>query len=190
MVLSEGVPAEVLPPQPARTGLSGFLSSVVGYLERLTTYISYILNWVAVAGVVAMLALSVADIIGIKAFKWPIPGGIEMVGFLGVVVTGFAIAHTLILRGHIQVEFFVMKMSERVHAAVNSFVTLLGAGLFALLAWQSYRFARTLQTTGEVSMTQGIPFYPFVYAIAFCSIPVCLALLVQFLRSMMKAVGK
>lgn len=156
----------------------------------------------------AMLALTVADIISINLAKWlnlskwqwlrhigldffgPIPGAIEIVAFLGAVVAAFALSITYILRGHIRVEFFVMQMPQRLQAAINAFVSLIGIGLFGLLAWQSYAYGRVLQTTGEVSMTQKIPFYPFVYAIAFCCLPLCLVLLAEFLQSVMKAVRK
>jgi len=83
-----------------------------------------------------------------------------------------------------------MRLPTRVRAYVDSFVHLLGIVLFALLAWRSYEYGRVLQDTGEVSMTQGIPFYPFVYAIALCCIPVCLVLLVELLKSVLKAVKK
>lgn len=159
-------------------------------LERFTKSLSNWFSWVAGAGLVVMISLIVADIIGIKFFNWPIPGAIEMVGFLGVVVTAFAIAYTQVLRGHIQVEFFVMRLPKRLQASVIALVSLLGVVLFALLAWRSYDFARVLQSTGEVSMTQRIPFYPFVDAIAFCCLPVCLALLAEFLKSVTKAVQK
>ena len=137
-----------------------------------------------------MLGLAVADIIGIKLFKHPIPGGIEVVAFLGVVVTGFAIAYTQVVHGHIRVEFVVLRLPKRAQPVIFAFVSFLGPVFFALLAWRSYDFGRVLQTTGEVSMTQGIPFYPFVYAIAFCCIPVCLVLLAEFLKSVAKAVNK
>ena len=145
---------------------------------------------------VGMLALTVGDIIGIKLaqagvpFFRPIPGGIEVVAFLGVVVIGFAIAYTQVLRGHIQVEFVVMRLPQRVQAVIAAFVTLLGLALFVLLAWQSVEYGLSLAAKGTVSMTQRIPFYPFVHAIAFCCIPVCLLLVVEFLRSVMKAVKK
>ncbi len=159
-------------------------------LERFASSLSNWFNWVAGVGVVAMLGLTVADIIGIKFLKHPIPGAIEIVGFLGVVIIAFGIAYTQVLRGHIQVEFFVMRLPKRARASITAFVSLLGLALFALLAWQSYDFGRVLQTTGEVSMTQRIPFYPFVHAIAFCCIPICLVLLVEFLRSVTKAVKR
>ena len=169
---------------------SGFMSGKIDRLEKIANSFSYWLNLEAGAGLVAMLGLTVADIVGIKFFRAPIPGAIELVGFLGIVVIAFALAYTQFRRGNIQVEFFVMKLPKRVRAGITAFVSLLGMALFAMLAWRSYDFGRVLQTTGEVSMTQNIPFYPFVHAIAFCCIPVCLVLLVEFLRSVLKAVTK
>lgn len=158
---------------------------MLGKIDRLEKFVSSLSNWllwVAGAGLVAMLCLTLADIIGIKLFNWPIPGAIEIVGFLGVVVTAFAIAYTQFRRGHIEVEVLVMRLPRLARKVIESIVTLAGLVLFALLAWRSYDYGRVLQTTGEVSMTQGIPFYPFIYGIAFCSISVCLVLLAQFLR--------
>lgn len=172
------------------------MSGKIERLEKFAHSSSHWVNWIAGVGLVAMFGLIVADIIGIKfaqmgvKFFQPIPGGIEMVAFLGVVVTGFAIAFTQVRRGHIQVEFFVMLLPKHARAGVTAFVSLLGMVLFGLLAWQSCEFGHTLQTTGEVSMTQRIPFYPFVYAIAFCCLPICLLLLVDFIKSMTRAVKK
>ena len=155
-------------------------------MERFANSFGKWLNWVAGVGLVSMLGLVVADIIGIKLFKHPIPGAIELIAFSGVIVTAFAIAYTQVLRGHIQVEFVIMRLPKRVQAVIAVFVLFLGLVLFAVLAWRSYEFGRVLQVTGEVSMTQGIPFYPFVYALAFCCIPVCLVLLVELIKSVVK----
>lgn len=172
------------------------MSGKIDRLERLANSSSNWLNWVAGVGLVGMLALTVADIIGIKlaqagvpCFR-PIPGGIEVVAFLGVVVTAFAIAYTQFLRGHIRVEFVVMRLPPRVQAIIAAFVWFLSLALFILLGWQSVEYGLSLQAVGTVSMTQRIPFYPFVHAIAFCCIPICLMLVVQFIRSVTKAVKK
>src|SRR4030043_2205539 len=113
---------------------------MVGKLDRFEKVINSLstwLNWVAGVGLVAMLALIVADIIGAKLFKWPIPGGIEMVGFLGVVIATFAIAQTQVLHGHIEVEFVVTRLPKAAQKVISCFVHLLGMALFALLSWQS-----------------------------------------------------
>jgi TRAP-type C4-dicarboxylate transport system permease small subunit len=162
------------------------MSGKIDKFERFVNSLSNWLNWVAGAALVAMLAVIVADVIGAKVLKWPIPGGIEMVGFLGVIVIAFAIAHTQVLRGHIEVEFLVMRLPQTAQRAIAGTVYLLGMALFGLLAWRSYDFARTLQVKGEVSMTQEIPFYLFIYGIALCSISVFLVLLVQCIRAVTK----
>ena len=162
-------------------------------VERLEKFADKSSRWVTViAGIalVGMLAITIADIVGIKLFSQPVPGAIEIVGYLGVLVTAFALSYTLLERGHVQVEFFTTRMPSRVQSAVSAFVSLLGLGLFALLAWRSFEYARIVQTTGQVSMTQRIPFHPFIYAIAFCCIPVCLVMLGQLLRAILQVVKK
>jgi len=163
---------------------------MIDRLDKIAKIFSKWVSWVAGLGLVSMLALTVADIIGVKLFRSPIPGAIETVAFLGVVITAFSIAYTQSQRAHIQVEFFVIRLPVRLKAGVAAFTSLLGIILFALLSWQSLDYGYTLQSAGEVSMTSRIPFYPFVYAIAFCCVPVCLVLLVEFLKSVMKAAAK
>ncbi|MCJ7769704.1 MAG: TRAP transporter small permease [Dehalococcoidales bacterium] len=163
---------------------------MVDRLDKIAKTFSKWVSWVAGLGVVSMLALTVADVIGVKLFKSPIPGAIETVAFLGVVITAFSIAYTQSQRAHIQVDFFVIRLPGRIRAGVVAFTSLLGIILFALLSWQSFEYGCSLWAAGEVSMTSRIPFYPFVYAIAFCCIPVCLVLLVELLKSVMKVAAK
>jgi TRAP-type C4-dicarboxylate transport system permease small subunit len=158
-------------------------------VEKYTTLLSRWFYWIAGAGLIGMLALVVADIIGIKAFSHPIPGGIEVTAFLGVVVIGFAIAFVQVLHGHIQVDFIVMKLPPRARAVIEVFTTFLGIAFFVVLAWFTMDYGRILQASGEVSMTQKIPFYPFIYALAACYLVTFLVLLVEFSKMIMK-VGK
>lgn len=163
---------------------------MIDRLDNIAKKISWWVSWVAGLGVVAMLALTVADVLGVKLFKAPIPGAIETVAFIGAVITAFGMAYTQAEHANIQVEFFVMHLPVRLRAGVVAFASLLGITLFALLCWQSFEYGNSLRVAGEVSMTSRIPFYPFVYALAVCCIPVCLVLVVEFLKSVKKAVGK
>jgi len=164
------------------------MSEKVSPLEAYTRLLARWCNWVAAAAAVGMLLLVVADIIGVKVFKAPVPGGIEFVGYLGAVLVAFATAHTLVIRGHIQIDFFIMRLSLRPRAALHAIVNLLTLALFAIIAWQSFAFGQVLQQTGEVSMTQRIVYYPFVYGIAFSAIAVCLVVLTEMVNSIRKAV--
>jgi TRAP-type C4-dicarboxylate transport system permease small subunit len=171
-------------------GFCYFMMTIMERLEKWAKLISHWIVWVGGAGVIVMLGLTIADIIGIKILHSPIPGGIEMVGFLGVIITAFGMAYTQAEHGNIQVEFFVTRLPKRIGAVCAVFIALLGFILFALLAWQSVKYGISLQQSGEVSMTSRIPFYPFVYSIAFCSIPVCFVLLVEIMKNIKKVVNK
>lgn len=162
--------------------MTGKMASFARFARTLSNW----LNGIAGAGMVAMLALIVADIIAAKVFKWPIPGGIEMVGFLGVIVVAFSIAHTQFLHGHIEVEFVTARLSQKAQRVIACIIYLFGMALFTMLAWKSYEYGRSLQVCGEVSMTQEIPFYPFIYGITVCSISVLLVLMVQLLMTIVK----
>jgi len=166
------------------------LQEIIKKLEILTTSLSKSLTWIAITGLVGMLVIIIIDIIANKVFSSPIPGAIEIISFLGVITTAFAIAHTYILKGHIKVEFLTMRLPLRVQSIIASFILILGIILFALLAWRSYEYGHTLQVNGEVSMTQKIPVYPFAYAIAFCCIPTCMVLLVELIKSSVRAVSR
>lgn len=161
----------------------------MAYLERITQWLSRWFNWVAAGGVVAMMVLTTADVIG-RSFRRPIPGTFEIIGFLCVVVVAFAIAYTQILRGHISVEIVVSRLPQRAQGIIGSIMCLLGLSLFILLAWQSIGLARDVWVSGWVSPTEKIPFFPFIYGIALACVPICLVLLVEFLKSLAKAVRK
>jgi TRAP-type C4-dicarboxylate transport system permease small subunit len=102
-------------------------------------------------------------------------------------VIGFAIAWTQILKGHIQVDFIVMKIPDRPRAVIDAIMTLFGIAFFILLAWQTWKYAMSIQASGEVSMTQGIQFFPFIYALAVCYFVTILVLVVDFLKTILKA---
>jgi TRAP-type C4-dicarboxylate transport system permease small subunit len=152
--------------------------------ERAVLVLSKWLNYFAGAALVLMLTLVIADVVGAKVFHTPLPGGIELTAFLGVIVIGFAIAQTQVMRRHIEVEFLVLRLPRTAQRAIASTIYPLAILLFALIAWKSFEFGRTVQSSGEVSMTQGLPFYPLLYGTAFSAVVVCLVLIVQYISDL------
>ncbi len=166
------------------------MSEKIERLEKSSDLVSRWLNWLAIAGMVAMLALTLLDVIGAKLFRWPVPGSFEITELLGLVIIAFALPYTQVLRGHIEVEFFEERLPERVRRIVATFISLFGVVLFAVLTWQMFDFALTIQLAGRTTATMYIPFFPFTYAAALCFFMVCLLLVVQFLKSVSKVMKK
>jgi len=125
----------------------------------------------------------------LAAFQ-PIPGTYELVCFLGSTAAAFAMAHTTVESGHVAVSILVRLLSERIQAVFQMVTNSLGFILFALISWRSVLYALQLRQSGEVSMTLQLPYYPFVYGVAFASFAVCLVLILTVIHEWLKVFDK
>ena len=154
--------------------------------ERYNRRVSDWCEWLGLAALLLMMVITCIDVVGAKVFQWRLLGAIDIVMLAQIVAISFAAGITLILGRHIQVEFFFSLLPRRAQKVINSIVLLLGLGLFILVIWRLCVLGYSFQTSGEYSPTAYIPLYPFIYSIAFASIPVFLILLLEFLKSLTK----
>jgi TRAP-type C4-dicarboxylate transport system permease small subunit len=156
-------------------------------LQKGIALVSRGFNVVAGAAVIVMMALTCADVV-LRLMRHPIPGTYEVVGFLGTVIISFSLALTSLEKGHIAVDILVERLPQRIQIAIETFISLVGAVLFALVAWQCLFYAMDLKRSGEVSLTLAMPIYPFVHGIALGSGLLCFVLLSECLRSAVRMV--
>jgi len=131
-----------------------------------------------------MMVITCIDVVGAKVFRWRLLGAIDIVQLSQIVAISFTASMALILGRHIQVEFFYNVLPRRAQAVIDVVVALLCLGLFIVIVWRLWVLGLSFQTTGEYTATAYIPLYPFAYALAFACIPVCLVLLMKFLKSL------
>ncbi|MDD3619639.1 MAG: TRAP transporter small permease [Desulfobulbaceae bacterium] len=138
-------------------------------------------NWIAAAALILMMLLTTLDVV-LRLFKNSIPGTYEIIGLLGAVVASFALGYTSVEKGHIAVDFLVMRFSPRVQALAGAVNALVAAVLFGLITWQSLLYAVDLMKKGQVTLTVQLPIYPFVFGIAAGCGLLALVLAVEFLH--------
>lgn len=158
-------------------------------LDKFTKGFSRSLELIGVIGLLLMFLSNFVDVVGAKLFLWPLPGSTEIISFSQVVAIAPAIAFTLILGRHIRVEFIIDRFPKRMRAVIMSISSFMSLILFVLILWQSYLYGQSLQKAGEIGSTSHLPFFPFAYLIAFCCIPVCLAFLMEAIKSLAEAFG-
>ena len=144
---------------------------------------------IAGIAIVLMMLLTCADVV-LRFMRRPIPGTYELVCFLGAVAVAFAMAHTTVQKGHVAVSLVVRLLPQRIQGLIEMLTGTFGFILFALIAWRSVLYANSLRATGEVSLTLQLPFYPFVYGIGFSATAVCLVLLTDLFKNLIKVCGK
>ena len=90
--------------------MGGFLKTING--------ISRFFNIIAGISLTFLMLLTITDVI-LRGFKSPVPGTYEVVAFAGAVVIGFSMPLTSWLRGHIFVDFFILRFSQKVRDIFN-----------------------------------------------------------------------
>jgi TRAP-type C4-dicarboxylate transport system permease small subunit len=148
-----------------------FMTRLTLLVENLSRY----LYWIAGVALAFMMFLTVGDVI-LRAFKTPIVGTYELVGYLGALAVGFAIPKTSLDRGHVLMDFLTEKLSGRPARLLNQLTRLIGVGVFAIFAWNLFLMGNDLLAKQEVTLTLHLPQYPVAYGIAFCCLVQCLVL--------------
>ena len=147
--------------------MEGFLKTING--------ISRFFNIIAGISLTSLMLLTIMDVI-LRGFKSPVPGTYEVVAFAGAVVIGFSMPLTSWLRGHIFVDFFILKFSQKGRDVFNIATRCLVIVLFFLIGWNMIKYGMDLQKSGEVSLTLQMPFYPVAYGVGVCCFVQCLVL--------------
>jgi len=153
--------------------MKGFLSKING--------LSRFLNIIAGISLTFLMLLTVMDVI-LRALRSPIVGTYELVAFSGAIVIGFAVPLTSWVRGHIYVDFFILRFSKTVRNIFNIATRSLVIILFFLIGWNLIKYGIDLQKSGEVSLTLQMPFYPVAYGVAVCCFVQCLVLICDIVK--------
>ena len=150
-------------------------------LSKITELLNKTLTFLAGLILIVMVLLTCANIV-FRMFWVPISGTYELMGFAGALLTAFALAYTQVKKGHISVDVLVNVFPQKVRwvlSAINNGMCFI---FFMLAGWQLAIKANTLRTTGEVTETLRIIYYPFTYAVALGCVVLALILLTEFLR--------
>ena len=150
--------------------------------------ISSWIEWIGFGALVLMMALTCVDVVGAKIFRAPVFGSLDMMMLAQLIAISFAVSMALILGRHVQVEFFLLLVPQRIRKAIEVVVNFLCLFLFVVIVWRLFDFGYDLQTGNEESATARIPLFPFVYAAALACVPVCLVYLHQLLTSLRRVV--
>jgi TRAP-type C4-dicarboxylate transport system permease small subunit len=161
---------------------------VLDKFEKFNRRLSGWFEWIGLAGMLLIMAITCIDVVGAKVFHWRLFGAIDMVMLFQIVAIAFASSMALILGRHIQVDILIGSLPRRAQAVIDIIALLLGFGFFIAIIWQVCVLGYAFQTSGEYSATAHIPYYPFAYCIALASIPVCLVYLQRFLNALMRLV--
>ena len=122
-------------------------------LNRLSIAFAYA-GGIVVAGVGIMSAIS---IIGRTAIGRPITGDFELVEFGTAIAGSLFLAYCQASYGHIVVDVFTLKASERTRDWLDRFGSLLMAVMYFAVGWRAIVGAMDMFRNHETTMLMGVP---------------------------------
>jgi TRAP-type C4-dicarboxylate transport system permease small subunit len=151
-------------------------------IDKAVAWASRKLDIIAGVALVAMMTLVFGNVLA-RAVWQPIMGTYEITAFLAAMTISFALANCAVNKGHIALTLFVDRLGTRLQAFFDIIVSILASLLYLILAWEVAKYAHHMKGTGEVSLTMEIPFYPFIYGVAFGLLMLALVSLVDLLNA-------
>ena len=140
---------------------------------------------IAGAAVAAMMVIGMADI-ALTATKFPVPGAIELMEMLMVLVVFLALPEIELKRGHIAIDLIAVRMPIGVRALFARIGYVLGLAFYALMAWQAWKLFWNSWTIREYAagLVQ-FPVYPTKGLFAIGVTLVAMAAAINLVRSLL-----
>lgn len=164
------------------------LGKTAGFMEAAINRISRTLNAIGVTFLMAMMLLTVADVLMRYLFNRPILGSIEITEYL-MAVTGFSgLAWCAAGREHARVDLLLGLFSKRTQAIFDSVTYFLCLTVVPLVAWQGFVSSNYARETGKHSFLLEIPAYPFYLALGIGFAALFLVLIVLMVKSVAEVI--
>jgi len=139
------------------------------------------LNVIAGTALTVMMLLTVADVI-LRKLGHPIIGSYELVSLGAAVVIGFSLPFTSLAKAHVAVDFLLLGLRGWKRGALLVATRVIALLLFAAIGAYLFKKGMYMRSTGEVSLTLQMPFYPVAYGLGVCCFVECLVLLWDILK--------
>jgi TRAP-type C4-dicarboxylate transport system permease small subunit len=117
----------------------------------------------------AMMLITVVDVVGRYALQRPLPGAYELVELMLAIIIFMALPLVCLKDENITVTILIENFSDRVRQIHAGVVSLLCAGVLLIVAWRLYGHAAQLASYGDVTMFLRMPKGPIGYTMAVLS---------------------
>lgn len=158
-------------------------------LELLLSRIITAALYIGMAAVVLLMLVTVVHSLGRYAFARPVPGIIELSGYLLVSAVFLIAPYAMLTKQHITIGLLVDSRSVRTQSVIDSITYFICIVFTAAAAWQTCFQANYIMKTGQTSAILHIPNHPFYYLVGVGWALFSLAILKHLVRSVRRALN-
>ena len=162
----------------------------MGLLEKVKKGIQTVNRFIAGVGacfLISLMLITSADVLSRDVFNHPIPGTVELSGYMLAVFILLGLAYAQQVKAHVGVSFITSRLPHRVRIIFKIITLLISLFIFSILAWQGLVVGNGERTVSDMLR---IPQYPFRLLVAVAASLVCLELLIELGESVKKLAGR
>lgn len=129
--------------------------------------LSRILDHIAGIFLFLVMMLVVFNVLLRSIFNAPITATYDLVGMFTSVGIGLSLAYCAIQKGHIAIDYFIDKFPPGFRLFLDFCTHFISIIFLVIASWQLTKLGYNMTITGEKSASAMIPYYPFIYIVAF-----------------------
>ena len=164
----------------------GVGSEITHTLQNILRRVAEWFMWLGGGLLVVVTLLTVSDSFGRYFLNSPIVGNIEIVPLLLVVIAFTGMVYVAAKERNVKVDIVVSHFPGIVQRILVFIMTLISAGVLALVSWQLWLAAEKAVRTNQHSPALDIPYAPFKFTAAVAAGLICLLLLIGLINSLVK----
>ena len=152
-------------------------------LRRLIRKSTLYMSNLGMFALIPMMLLTTGEVIGRAVWSKPIPGSMELSGYMLAVFILLGVAYTQQVKGHIRVSMLISLLPVRTQACLEAFTSLLSLCIVAVIAWQGWVIAMEERAVSDMLR---IPQAPFKFLVFVAGLLLSLELLLDLVDSIKK----
>jgi TRAP-type C4-dicarboxylate transport system permease small subunit len=159
--------------------------SIFATIVRKVGHRAMVLSSIFLLGMMLLIVTNVT----IRPFGAVFAGTYELIEALIIVVVAGALGYTEMEKGHVTVQIIVSRFPQRLQGVFETFIYLIGVGLWVVITWASIAIMRE-RWLNEDTEVLSVPILPFRFIWVFGLIFFCSVLLVNLFKGLSQAVKK
>ncbi|MFD1344053.1 TRAP transporter small permease [Litorisediminicola beolgyonensis] len=127
----------------------------------------------------AMMALTVADVLGRYLLNAPVNGATELTELMLAAVIFVGLPAASLDNDHIKVDVLTLRLGETAGRVLEKIVALFCIGVLGVIAWRLWKIGDQIGGYGGITPTLKVPVAPLAYVIA---VLCCVAALITLIQ--------
>jgi len=142
------------------------LGKFITTIKKIVYLLSRSINFVGIGFLCVLMLLVVVHILTRYILTFPIPGSVEIIELLMILVVFLGMAECAVNKGNIVVDLFVNLLPKQTQEIIGICISFLSIFIVSLIAWQNMVQVKLLWHSGHSSGALHIPHWPFAIIVA------------------------